>query len=259
MITILVGKSENKFTVPEGHIRTVPFFNDLFKHDFKESKEGIIRMPEDDPAVIELFLAWLLRHPDEWFIQPKTGTELAKENKAPLATRLILFADKIQLPALATRGLELLWDNMLLPKVLTLDALVPQLAWTYAALKDIPARFVPLHLILVLNETHHFSRELLDVAFLKRGKSGLFQDLNKHRNVFDMVKGRIASPDDHKTSSQRTRNMIVQIVLRKPCARLGEIMPSEYIDTMKKEAAPQSPIPDVFPALREWIAETYKE
>ncbi|KAK7746626.1 hypothetical protein SLS53_001811 [Cytospora paraplurivora] len=60
VVTILVGPHEIKWCLHENLLSGVSdFFKSAFNSGFKESVEGKITMPEDDPHAFELFVRWL--------------------------------------------------------------------------------------------------------------------------------------------------------------------------------------------------------
>ncbi|ROV97720.1 hypothetical protein VMCG_07433 [Cytospora schulzeri] len=60
VVTILVGPHEVKWCLHENLLSGVSdFFKSAFNSGFKESIEGQITMPEDDPQAFELFVRWL--------------------------------------------------------------------------------------------------------------------------------------------------------------------------------------------------------
>lgn len=55
-VTILVGPEEVKFELPKNLLITyAPFFKAALDGNFKEAKEGLLRLPEDDPVHFRLF------------------------------------------------------------------------------------------------------------------------------------------------------------------------------------------------------------
>jgi hypothetical protein len=59
-VTVLVGPHEMKWCLHENLLSGVSdFFRSAFNSGFKESVEGKITMPEDDPQAFELFVRWL--------------------------------------------------------------------------------------------------------------------------------------------------------------------------------------------------------
>lgn len=60
VVTVLVGPHEMKWCLHENLLSGVSdFFRSAFNSGFKESVEGKITMPEDDPQAFELFVRWL--------------------------------------------------------------------------------------------------------------------------------------------------------------------------------------------------------
>lgn len=60
VVTVLVGPHEMKWCLHENLLSSVSdFFKSAFNSGFKESVEGKISMPEDDPQAFELFVRWL--------------------------------------------------------------------------------------------------------------------------------------------------------------------------------------------------------
>lgn len=60
VVTILVGPHETKWCLHENLLSGASeFFKSAFNSGFKESLEGKITMPEDDPHAFELFVRWL--------------------------------------------------------------------------------------------------------------------------------------------------------------------------------------------------------
>ena len=58
-ITILVGSEEKKYTAHRDYLTRVPAFSACLEKGFKEGNENKIRLPEDDPVVVEMLLEYL--------------------------------------------------------------------------------------------------------------------------------------------------------------------------------------------------------
>ncbi|KAI9676800.1 MAG: hypothetical protein M1829_002895 [Trizodia sp. TS-e1964] len=59
-ITVLVGPTEDSFAVHKAPVCEVsPFFRAALDGNFRESKEGIIKLPDEDPKIFGCFLHWL--------------------------------------------------------------------------------------------------------------------------------------------------------------------------------------------------------
>lgn len=110
MIRLLVGPEMKEFNVPEGHLRTIDFFDAILEDTFRLPEEGLVRLPEDDPAVVEAFLLWLLRDSKDWStitFSPQLDERYVTRSQHH-AIALILFADKIRLLSLLEFSLGLL-------------------------------------------------------------------------------------------------------------------------------------------------------
>lgn len=74
VVTILVGPHQIKWCLHENLLSGVSdFFKSAFNSGFKESVEGRITMPEDDPHAFELFVRWLYIRA----VTPEAATGLA--------------------------------------------------------------------------------------------------------------------------------------------------------------------------------------
>ncbi|GIJ92550.1 hypothetical protein Asppvi_001828 [Aspergillus pseudoviridinutans] len=58
----MVGDEQEVFTVHEGLIRaSSPFFNNAMAHDWKESQQRTIHLPDDEPEIFAVYMHWLYR------------------------------------------------------------------------------------------------------------------------------------------------------------------------------------------------------
>ena len=59
LTTVVVGSQLTKFLVHTSKLREIPFFRACLDAPMKESAEGIVNLPEDDPAAFSEILDWL--------------------------------------------------------------------------------------------------------------------------------------------------------------------------------------------------------
>lgn len=84
MVILLVGHLENKITVHRGVLEQSAWFKNALDGPFEEAKTGVIRMPEDDPDVVAVFVHWLYtktvlrREGREWIEADKGYFDLAR-------------------------------------------------------------------------------------------------------------------------------------------------------------------------------------
>lgn len=93
MVSLIVGESKNVIQVHEGFLlESSPVFKAAFKHNFKESSERAIKLPNDDVESVEQFVQYLysgrLVFPK---FEPETGGGLVQ------GVRLFRFSDKYQM------------------------------------------------------------------------------------------------------------------------------------------------------------------
>lgn len=59
IVTLLVGATKVEFHAYQDTLCRLPFFRAALTGEFKESKEKIIKMPEDEPAIVSTLLEYL--------------------------------------------------------------------------------------------------------------------------------------------------------------------------------------------------------
>lgn len=59
MITVLVGPSKEKFILHKAVLIRMPYFEACLRNNMKESREGVVRLPEDDPAAFSEVAYWI--------------------------------------------------------------------------------------------------------------------------------------------------------------------------------------------------------
>lgn len=103
----MVGEKEEVFRFPRDLLGYYsPYFRACFKEGaFKESKEGILRLPDDNPLFFELIGAYV-RDGDAELTAP------AVEDKVKLSLDLIRFADKYDFVELVSVAKEALSSCM---------------------------------------------------------------------------------------------------------------------------------------------------
>jgi hypothetical protein len=63
MATVLVGRDETPFKVHDRLLcEQSPFFQQALGGNFKEAREQVVRLPEEEPERFERFLLWLYTH-----------------------------------------------------------------------------------------------------------------------------------------------------------------------------------------------------
>lgn len=86
IVTLVVGKKRKEFKVHKKLIcEASKFFNDAFNGPFKEGKEGIMYMPEDDPDVITYLVDWLYRSPLPMVEDPANSDEEQAKKTTPIS------------------------------------------------------------------------------------------------------------------------------------------------------------------------------
>ncbi|KAI4201797.1 MAG: hypothetical protein LQ350_002997 [Teloschistes chrysophthalmus] len=80
-----------------------PFFKKAVNSDFAEGKTGVVKLPDDEPEVFEIFQNWLYRDHLEL-----TSVEASKMT---LLLGLWVFGDKIQAPGFQNAAIEALRDR----------------------------------------------------------------------------------------------------------------------------------------------------
>lgn len=94
-VTILAGPNEEAFKFPRDLLSYYsPFFKACFNGNFKEGKEGILRLPEDNPDYIRLLSLYMV---DPCASVPLKGD---LEEQLIFYLELIKFADKYDIPRL---------------------------------------------------------------------------------------------------------------------------------------------------------------
>ncbi|KAL1865163.1 hypothetical protein Daus18300_007289 [Diaporthe australafricana] len=64
IVTIIVGHQKKRWSVHENLLSNKSeFFRASFRGGFRESKDGVLELPEDDPRVFELFVGWAYAQP----------------------------------------------------------------------------------------------------------------------------------------------------------------------------------------------------
>lgn len=92
-MTLLVGKEEQKFAVHKEILRAhSPFFRSAVQQNWKEGQEGIIRLPDDDPEVLELYEEWLY----EGKIFSQDEQQVEDSDESDLLIKAFVFGEKIQ-------------------------------------------------------------------------------------------------------------------------------------------------------------------
>ncbi|KAK5688688.1 hypothetical protein LTS10_000666 [Elasticomyces elasticus] len=104
-IEVRVGKAQKSFTVHRGAVSFYSgYFEAAVKKTFKEGSEGVIELPTEDVAVLELFVRWLYtrRLPET----PATGDNFN------ILVNLWLFTDRRECPLLANQLLDAMRDEI---------------------------------------------------------------------------------------------------------------------------------------------------
>ena len=111
--TIIVGPESRSFKVPEGRLRMHSLvFDRMCSAPFREAKQRLIKLPEDDPTVFEGFF--------DWMHSSKPQVDFSKGTK-PIFS-LAIFAEKYQICHLINQISDLIKKDLqkhrLNPKIL---------------------------------------------------------------------------------------------------------------------------------------------
>ncbi|ROW17054.1 hypothetical protein VPNG_01272 [Cytospora leucostoma] len=93
VVTVAVGPNKIQFPVHRRALQQTQagqFFNRAFNNGFRESDNGNLELPEDDPDIFNHFLKWLYNS----CTGPVVPGELIKACDNPQALRMYIFADK---------------------------------------------------------------------------------------------------------------------------------------------------------------------
>ncbi len=104
---ILVGSEKRSFKVPEGRLTMhSPVFERMCSAPFREAKQRLIKLPEDDPSVFADFF--------DWMHSSKPQVDFSKGTEAIYA--LAIFAEKYQICHLKNQIVDLIekdWEKRL--------------------------------------------------------------------------------------------------------------------------------------------------
>lgn len=99
---ILVGSEKRSFKVPEGRLTMhSPVFERMCSAPFREAKQRLIKLPEDDPSVFADFF--------DWMHSSKPQVDFSKGTEAIYA--LAIFAEKYQICHLKNQIVDLIENN----------------------------------------------------------------------------------------------------------------------------------------------------
>lgn len=70
-ITVRVagGSKVRYYTIHEHILRSIQFFNNALRHDWKEARERLIKLPKVHPDIFDLYIQWIYSH--NFNIQPQ--------------------------------------------------------------------------------------------------------------------------------------------------------------------------------------------
>lgn len=225
----MVGPEEEKFTVREGYLRTVRFF-DKALGDFKEGKDALIRLPEDLPVVFETFLMWLLRNSVEL---PANIDKEYLDHPWKLPTEMLKFADKIQCAELMARSCQMFWHAQSDICDEYGDDYVDDALKAYKDLESIRARLLPLHLMIVKfredPETKY--RSFYGTILSTSRDQDFWHELTKYQQLMDMVFDAWQKHDGRRPQRQ-TRNLIVQSMVGE--LDVKALFPESFIECSEK-------------------------
>ena len=115
-VTIFVGPADSgrKWELHEGAlIHISDFFRAAFRSSFQESRDSILRLPEDDPRVFELFVAYInakskkdLTTPLQQVLNPPDGQKVTIRDYLGL----YVFAAKYLVECLKREAIDLIYD-----------------------------------------------------------------------------------------------------------------------------------------------------
>jgi hypothetical protein len=101
---VLVGESKKDFQVPKDLLaKCSPVFNAMCNSSFKESIEGVIELPEDDPLTFANFMVWLHTCPPAKVM----------ESDMHAIIDLAVFADAYQVYSLKNQTSDLIQNRLL--------------------------------------------------------------------------------------------------------------------------------------------------
>ena len=91
--------------------REVPFFDKCLSNDCKEKQENTIRLPEEEPELVERFLKLVLYHKDTKF-DPLQPIYVYPPDAGSMLVRLFVLADKLDAEAQQNKVMDLLRANL---------------------------------------------------------------------------------------------------------------------------------------------------
>ncbi|KAL8727947.1 MAG: hypothetical protein Q9166_005712 [cf. Caloplaca sp. 2 TL-2023] len=78
IVGVLVGQENERFQLHKALLCRYPFFQAAFEGDFRES-EGLLRLPEQDPAIFRIFVHWLYTGQIHGYYYPLTANPSLSE------------------------------------------------------------------------------------------------------------------------------------------------------------------------------------
>lgn len=87
--TVLVGATERKFLIHTNMLRRVPFFRACLDAPMKESQEGVVRLPEDDPAAFAEVAYWIYHGKLEQDLESMAQAKLQKSSSTNLSADIV--------------------------------------------------------------------------------------------------------------------------------------------------------------------------
>lgn len=102
-VTLFVGSQKTRFDVHQDQLcEASAFFKAAFTSQYKESSTKTIDLLEDDVDTVDLFVQWLYKQKcNLWSVPVDKGGEYLMQ-----PTRMLVFADKYQIPTLKLYTLE---------------------------------------------------------------------------------------------------------------------------------------------------------
>lgn len=99
VITVLVGANERQFLIHTHMLRRVPFFRACLDAPMKESQEGLVRLPEDNPEAFAELAYWIYHGKLEQDLGSMADAALKQPSNTPLKTDVIIVRLKTHLLA----------------------------------------------------------------------------------------------------------------------------------------------------------------
>lgn len=109
-VDIYVGRKRKHFAVQKKLVcNRSTYFDKAFNGAFKEGVEGTIYLPDDDPDIVEAFIAWLYRGT---LLQAPLDSKAEVQEAVNHYIHLYLFAEKYGIESLQNQAMDGLLDTL---------------------------------------------------------------------------------------------------------------------------------------------------